>query len=293
MKLEQGDQFEQERASWIRATLPSYEAVWSAFIGHAGHGNPLPMPGLSEKKARNRKLFYQAHYSFAVSTYQLGLLAESGANDFPASTELEKFLEQDKRLFTFLAYVGHIRDMFMQMDNALEANGELQKHFQEFYQKRCHVIHGPRLPMRFDGMSWSIPKLAGENERAGEWHRRETWDSADFAEAIYLPDFLDQTRKNLLALITSEHSKVFGVADKFFEERRVSESGARQHPSFQFPSQNALSTLGHTQEPVPSGTGLFLEPPLLSGTINIRLPDHTPPPSGASYEPLTDPSGEE
>lgn len=263
MKLEQGDLFEQTRAAWIRENLPNYESIWSAFIGHDGTGRPLPMPNLPDDKEQKRKLFFQAHHSFAITAYQLSVLAEASAKEPPAGQDVDAFLQQYQRLFLCMGYVGHVRDMFKQMSNALNAGEELHRPFQDFYQQRCHVLHGPRPPMRYDDLSWVIPVVAGQNERPGEWHRLATWDSPDYKESVYVPDFIVETRKNLFALIASEHPKVFCAADAFFNGQRVGDKAR-----FNFPTREIE---GATEPLVPSGTGA------------IVAPIHTPAVSGQSF----------
>ena len=254
MKLEQGDLFEQTGAAWIREYLPNYESIWSAFIGHDGTGRPLPMPNLPEDKQQKRKLFFQAHHSFAITAYQLSVLANTSANEPPAGRDLDSLLQQYQRLFLCMGYVGHVRDMFKQMSDALNAGDELHRQFQEFYQQRCHVLHGPRPPMQFDVLSWAIPMLAGQNERPGEWHRLSTWDSPDFRECVYVPDFIVQTQRNLFTLIISEHPRIFCAADVFFERQRVSGDGTQ----CKFATSDNLDT---SHPPVPSGTGTIVVPP--------------------------------
>jgi hypothetical protein len=110
MKLEQGDQFEVHCASWLRAKLPSYESIWSAFIGHDGKG-PLPMQGLSTEQQRERKTFYQAHYSFACACFELDCLVSELDGNIGKGTAFEWFLKDHRVLFQLMAYVGYLCEL--------------------------------------------------------------------------------------------------------------------------------------------------------------------------------------
>jgi len=147
MKLEEGDAFESEYADWIRERLPSYEPIWSAFIGHDGRGWPLPIDGLNQQEERNRKKFYQAHYTFAVQVHQLDKLIRS--IDAKAGTvgKLSEFLAEQQGLTQVVTLTGQIRDMFKIIDEALLMEGALCGPLQDFYAMRSHVLHGPRMPV--------------------------------------------------------------------------------------------------------------------------------------------------
>lgn len=228
MKLEQGDRFEKENANWIREKLPNYENIWAAFVGHLGNGQPCEMPDLPENKNENRKLFYQAHYSFAISAFQLGRISKLIQKEISPIKSLEQFLYEYERLFLFMAYIGHVRDMFLQMDAAIAfGKGSLSGEFQGFYDQRSHVLHGTRMPAFFDDVSWSIPIIAKRNEAIGEWHKKATWDSIDSKKAITVPDFIAETYNDAFQLITLVHSKVFEAADNYFEGRRIIERNSK------------------------------------------------------------------
>jgi hypothetical protein len=228
MKLERGDVFEMEHAEWIRQKLPFYEDVWSAFIGHNGKGQMLEMPGLTEGQEEKRKVFGQAHYSLVVSLFQVERLVLRTRNEFNPVKSLEQFLNEYECLFLFVAYVGHIRDMFKTIDVVLgsEHHGALQ----DFYAQRSHVLHSPRLPVSFDDISWLMPKIAKQNEQAGEWHCKAAWDSVTFKNGKYSNDFICEAFDELLALIQMLHPKIFSTADKFFGKRRVQEIEVFEQP---------------------------------------------------------------
>jgi hypothetical protein len=207
MKLEHGDLFEREHADWIRQKLPFYESIWSAFIGHNGNGQMLDMHGLTEAQEEKRKVFGQAHYSVIVSLFQVERLVLRIKSEINPVKSLEQFLNEYEQLFLFFAYVGHIRDMFKTIDFVLgsEHHGALQ----DFYAQRSHVLHSPRLPVSFDDLSWVVPKIAKQNEQAGEWHCRAAWDSVTFKNRKYFIDFICEGFDEFLVLIQMLHPKIF------------------------------------------------------------------------------------
>jgi hypothetical protein len=165
--LETGDLFERTHANWLRSKLPSYEQVWGAFIGNGSHNQQLNVVGVASDREAQRKLFAQAHYSFALSSFQIDRIADSALEErFPSKPSLAQYLAGHETLFLFKAYVGHVRDMFMQMENNLSPCGTLSSAFQDFYAQRSHVIHGPMMPIGTDELSWRIPLIAGQNRQA-------------------------------------------------------------------------------------------------------------------------------
>ncbi len=211
MNLMRGDRFETENIEWISQNLPFYETVWKDFIGHDGLGNPVPPENLEQDKMNNWKRFCQAHYSFAISTFLLDKIQLEDSKDFLSEVNL---------IMTFMMYVGHIRDMFAKMDGCLKGNGEISTPFQEFYDKRSHIIHGPRIPVKYDDIGFTmVPLIAGRNEGIYEWHSNQTWDVAKNGEHEYLVDTLKQTKVELFKLINQVHPKIYGAAEHFFEKK--------------------------------------------------------------------------
>src|SRR5437868_2879813 len=167
MKLEQGDIFESTNADWLRRHLPHYEQIWAAFIGHDGTGWPCEMPGLDQAAQTARKRFYQAHYSFACTIRRLAKLSEELDHSLGVVSDYAAFEAESDRLFRYASYLGHVRDMFKIMEEALACHGKLYATLQDFYAQRSHLLHGPRLPVRIVDGFLMIPKVGGENKVFG------------------------------------------------------------------------------------------------------------------------------
>lgn len=221
MQLEYGDAFEKANASWIRQVLPHYEPLWSAYIGHNGKGWPQPIATLSiDESARRRKL-YQAHYSAACGCYQF----EQSLRDMEArlgeAKDIDSFMREHRHLYGMMTWVGYIRDMYKQMDEALSLGGAAYVPLQDFYALRSHIMHGPRMPIRIiDGLI-QIPRIARQNKAAGDWDDKSYWDDFTNSDFVYLADFCSQTKNDLFALVRAMHAKVYSAACKLFGERQI------------------------------------------------------------------------
>jgi hypothetical protein len=223
MTLESGDMFEVTNADWIRANLPSYESVWQEFIGHDSFGWPLPIAGLSPERERDRQRFYQAHYSFARTALKLHGCSEEIVTNLGDVTDYSKFERMQDNLSNYAMYLGHVRDMFKIMQEALHTHLDFYGPLQSFYAQRSHLIHGPRLPFRImDGMLM-IPRIAGENKTDEEWDNNSTWLDIPPEKFVLLGDFVSDSTGEFFKLVNSLHAKVFGAACSFFEGRKISE----------------------------------------------------------------------
>jgi hypothetical protein len=180
--------------------------------------------GLAHEKDAKRKLFAQAYYSFAITAFRIDRIADSALDEkFPPKPNLEQYLGGHETLFLFMAYAGHIRDMWRAMENSLDAADEFAPSFQDFYDQRSHVIHGPQMPVGLDELSWRIPLIAQRNERSGEWHKQASWNDINLgqSEYAYAPDFIRQARDELFSMISKVHPKVFAATKRFFEGHQM------------------------------------------------------------------------
>jgi len=218
MKLEQGDAFEVRNAQWLRERLPHYEPVWSAFIGHDGAGWPCDIPGLDRETERDRRRFYQAHYSLGRSLKKIGELAERVEKSSAEIPDYQSFEVENDRLFNYAAHLGHIRDMFKIIDEALDCGGALYDPMQEFYAQRSHVMHGPRLPAHISDGFLMIPKIGGSNEVFNEWTDKSTWKSVPVKSFVFLRDFVANTTDEVFKLVGQLHGKVFDAAKSKFKK---------------------------------------------------------------------------
>lgn len=217
MKLEDGDSFESNKAEWIRTHLPTYEQIWSDYIGHDGRGKPLQFVGLAEERNSRRIRFAQAHYSFAVTAYQFWKACQRIESSDERIETIDAVLDHSDRLLALMALAGHVRDMFLAMDTALKMNGTGSNDLQEFYVQRSNVLHGPRLPMVVeDGVFLKIPVIASEDRRPNEWDSKAQWEQVDPTRMIYLVDFCRELREELFARICEIHPRIYAAAQREF-----------------------------------------------------------------------------
>lgn len=222
MKLDSGDAFERKHAEWIRRELPFYEEVWSAFIGHDGIGRPCVIQGLDEETEKERKQFYQAHYSFARSMRKMDTIAAELNQTLGSTTSYDEFEDQMDLLTELFLWIGHVRDMFKLISESLKSKDDLHAPLQDFYAKRSHIIHAPSLPAKLDGDLLKVPKTGGSNLQIGEWDNHSTWDSIPDENYVFLRDFACDSTSAFKSLVNDTHGKVFNAADRRFAGKRIS-----------------------------------------------------------------------
>ncbi|MDK3155731.1 hypothetical protein QPK87_03945 [Kamptonema cortianum] len=231
MKLEQGDAFEKAHASWIRQVLPHYEPLWSLYIGHNGNGWLQALDKLTNDENTRRRKLYQAHYSAAFGCYQF----EESLRDMEARLgevkDIDSFMREHRHLYGMMGWVGFIRDMYKQMDEALSPGGFAYCQLQDFYALRSHIMHGSRMPIRIVDGLMQIPHIARQNKTADEWDDKSYWDEFKDAEFVFLADFCSSTKSDLFSVVRKMHAKIYSAACELFGDRRI-EVELKDGPTF-------------------------------------------------------------
>lgn len=235
MTLEQGDRFEKESATWIREHLPTYEKLWSEFIGNDGTAHPLPLTNLPPEDEASRKFFYQAHYSMALSAKKIHEIMDGLKDVILASRADQSYERQFDLLFCLMARIGHVRDMVAKMDAALSMNGEAEAPLQGFYHMRSHLCHGPQMPSSQKDDQIHVPMIGADNPTASEWHDKDFWDKKDPETFVPLHDLCEKLVQEFFEILTSVHQKIYGAAKTKFSRCVLAQSPAR-------PSNEQLAT---------------------------------------------------
>lgn len=247
MKLEQGDAFEKAQASWLRLELPHYEPLWASFIGHDNNGKPLPIQKLSTDKERSRKKLYQAHYSAALGCFQIEETMKEIDAKLGEVKDVYSLMREQRHLNSLMSFIGQVRDMYKQMDEALGMNGEALAPLQDFYALRSHVMHGPIIPFRIIEGLIKIPPVAKQNKTEQEWDDKSYWDDFNDADFVFLDDFCTQTKADFFDLTRRMHAKIYSKACDFFGDKRIDESMIRPQTTASlmndFPALSACSHL--------------------------------------------------
>lgn len=215
------------------------------------------MAGLDQNAEADRKMFYQAHYSFARSMFKLHRINENLEQTLGAVSDYDSFESAQDTLFTYCSYIGHVRDMFKIIEESLSFVGQFYSTLQEFYAQRSHVIHGPRIPARIEDGLLQIPAIGGENLVFGEWANKSTWDSVPPDKFGFMQEFVADTTNAFTRIVNELHGKVFDAADRRFGGKRIEEAV--------FKSATLASLSGSTFAPAISG--------------------YQPPPSGVAPPP--------
>ncbi len=265
LKLEQGDDFERRNAQWLRETLCCYEPIWAAFIGMAqtGPAHPLDLPGLPEHLLRPRQKFYQAHYSFARKLHALMDLSKKMVDSIGRGTSYEEFVQCEDDLFRFGTYMGNIYDMFEDMAEALDAEGNLLEELKSFYNQRHHVIHSANIPHKIDQDGFvKIPRIAPEKGTKGEWDTNSVWDDFKETDFICVAEFIEDTTLEFIRAAQNCHARVFGAANRRFEGQRIQVNIPKSGDSSITPQLSTFYQTAYTFSTKESPTALV---PNLSG----------------------------
>jgi hypothetical protein len=143
----------------------------------------------------------------------------------------------------FFANLGRIRDMALKIADSVIDDRSLATPFAAYYEKRCIVLHGPKVPMRMVGNFLTAPELG---EKRNEWNdKRMKWCDLTGADFKVLSDVASDTIRNLEPIV-----------DEFFRQvARRAETKLQLHP-VEWPS--AVGNV--TREPVQASDRGFVMP---------------------------------
>jgi hypothetical protein len=223
MTLDKGDPFEVLHQKWLREMLPFYEVVWRDFIGNDGSNYPLPIDGLTPDQANRRCKFYQAHYTMALRCFAIHEIMQRASERLVAVDDNESLRKEFEFLYQFMASIGHVRDMFKIMDDALKLRGSVVGQLQEFYDVRSHVLHGPQMPYFVDVEHGflNIPRVAARNKVEGEWDDACCWYDMKPDMFITAADFCFDTGRDFFATVNKIHSAIHAGAASLFDGKRI------------------------------------------------------------------------
>ena len=200
-----GDIIERHFADRIHEVFPSYEILWSRYIGNDGHARSLPMPHGNRKTEESREKCWQRLYT----------ILESVAICWDIEEELENIKEINSvKIYTrnlnqwmaFYAHLGRIHDMVKAIANEL-TRASLLKPFNDYWQERNIVLHGPKVPMKFVCNVLKVPSF-GENPR--KWNDKMVWSQlgpADF-------DFITAGVTSILRGLEPKLERLFAELNK-------------------------------------------------------------------------------
>lgn len=117
------------------------------------------------------------------------------------------------------------------IDTELDLGGSLYGPLQEFYAQRSHIIHGARLPVRFQDDLLMIPDIAAMNEKAGQWNSKAAWEDVEPKDFQFATDFVTKTTGELFNLVNDLHGKIYGAANDRFGGNRITERFERMLPA--------------------------------------------------------------
>ena len=102
-------------------------------IGNDGLSRPLPMPGFSPDQEASRCAFYQAHYTVAQRCFSIDERMKQAGETLGKVEDHDELHREFELLRAFMEAIGHVRDMFGKMDDALSLGGSVVNDLQHFY----------------------------------------------------------------------------------------------------------------------------------------------------------------
>lgn len=161
-----GDKLEMEFADFISSEMSYYKQVWELYIGNNGTENEAKIadiPGLTENEAKKRIKFSEFHYTCLESIVCMNAIVEK-SKEYSVES-ISKYINILNDYIAYGAHIGRLRDN-LKMLWALLLNYDLSRivpfynlsnsekrtmknklsSFEDYYEKRCIVVHGKKLP---------------------------------------------------------------------------------------------------------------------------------------------------
>jgi hypothetical protein len=208
-----GDPLERAYASFLNERLPSYERIWSHFIGNDGQSEMPTVPGLSDELDRMRQKVNQFSYSAMESALgasrcrdQVEAIVSRTASEEALSAH--DFLDLSTQLLAFYAHLGRIHDLVEKLGFSIRLP-DLARPLKEYYQQRNNVVHEARLPMIFlDGSIGVVPPegLADDSQR---WRKNQMWTSKWDSIHAELVSLISDTFEGVLRNLESAFATAF------------------------------------------------------------------------------------
>lgn len=233
----QGDFIEKQYADFIRERLSGYEKIWSEYIGNDGN-NKLPnIAGLSEADIEKRTFFSQYHYTCLESIIcMLQNIREAEGIKIPNLTDadmVEPYIKLMNIFVVFHSHAGRIRDLVKKMGDQWKIPN-LAKEPNEYYQRRNSVLHESKVPIGFIDGVLTVLVPEGETPDEGKWAGGRLWYDPNNASLEFLPQYLDDTFKEVLTLLNNSLESLYSTAIKPFlnkEKMELPTPGYSEHYS--------------------------------------------------------------
>jgi hypothetical protein len=173
-----GDLIERYFADRIHEVILAYARFWARYIGNDGNAQALPMPNAKKDAEESRERYWQRFYTILESLAICWDIEE----ELIELQEIYSFKVYAKNLnqwMAFYAHLGRIHDMVKATVNELK-RPDLLKPFDDYWQERNIILHGPKVPMKLVYNVLAVPSF-GYSPR--NWNDKMVWSQlgpADF-----------------------------------------------------------------------------------------------------------------
>lgn len=204
----QGDPLERHFSERILHTIPMYATIWTTYIGNDGGAHSLPMLKTSRVIEQNRSKFWESAYTLFESLSLCWKLEE----EFNQREKIKNFEDYMCNLNAWIAFYAHLGRIFdMAQDISFLLNEKVPTSpIKEFFDRRCIVLHGPKVPMKWLDNVLLAPPLG---ERPGHWHDKMHWVELSAEQFNFITNQVGKILNELEPLINTFFGRVLGLLE--------------------------------------------------------------------------------
>ncbi|XDD44063.1 hypothetical protein AB3N58_06885 [Leptospira sp. WS60.C2] len=236
---EHGDLLETEYSNLLKTKLPSYNEIWSRYIGNDGKGNIPEIPSLSSKENQRRTDFSQKLYTILESLICLHEISQN--SEYLKIANIKEHIQITNMQMAFFGHLGRIRDNMSKMGIMFDLP-ELSLPLEEFYQQRNTILHDKKIPFAIVDGELFIPQIKGKEENNSVWNDKKNWDDVSVMDLkefnIILSEILDK-------MFNISNKCLYKILEKIIIEIRTNEYQLEK-PQNHFPT--ASGTIENTSQ---------------------------------------------
>lgn len=227
MEKKFGDLLEQLASEFIELKFCNYRKVWEHYVDNDLDRNPA-WTALPDNLQDQREKFGEINYSILEACYLAYRITKSNKFDEAIQPNIDDFNLNDylanlDSFYLFFTYIGRIHDLVVKASECLlkspRDNSKLSK-LHEFYQDRSIIIHGPKIPIKFDDCGlMQIPKRKTETSNGNNWDDKSSkWKEIETMELEYIQQSVTDIFDELIQLVNEIYGSFYDVIMKLPKE---------------------------------------------------------------------------
>ena len=188
-----GDIIELNNAEFIIEKLPSYNAIWTTYIGNDGRANLPPISNFTDEQQKKREKTNQYIYTALESTICMKRACEYFINRTDllideGTTSYEDYIRDIETLNSFWLHLGKVRDSFSKLGDVW-GDKRFASKFQNQYERRSNTLHEAKLPTAYiDGLILVAKPGAGDENKV--WKKNSKWTDLNINDLVEVTDLL-------------------------------------------------------------------------------------------------------